>query len=234
MSVTENSDTENEVEDALSDAADLDVDLQVQDENGNEINLLAEELNTGDLTDTDAALITYVARALASQSGTVDEMRTRLLAQDDAGNLAEVQAEELGTALGGTETALITYLAQALQSINNDSINTTKAERDEVTDTAEQDINASTYTNQFDVTAGMDTVAVAVDDAGGSFHVEVRFQDGNGNTIVTRDDDNSSQFSGDGSTDVFVDVELAAPQVEVAVVDDSGGANNADIVLRAN
>lgn len=45
-----------------------------------------------------------------------------LEADDDAGNTAAVQAEELGTALGGTETALVTYLAQALASIGNDTL----------------------------------------------------------------------------------------------------------------
>jgi hypothetical protein len=49
-----------------------------------------------------------------------DELRLRLFAEDNAGNLAEIQGEELGTPLAGTETAVVTKLADILGSVAND------------------------------------------------------------------------------------------------------------------
>jgi len=46
-----------------------------------------------------------------------DELRLRLFAEDESGNLAEIQGEELGTSLGGTETAVVTKMAEVLETV---------------------------------------------------------------------------------------------------------------------
>jgi len=51
-----------------------------------------------------------------------DEARIRLYAEDDAGNLAEIQAEELGTGLAGTETAVVTKLMEATEAVGNTEV----------------------------------------------------------------------------------------------------------------
>jgi len=48
-----------------------------------------------------------------------DELRLRLFAEDDTGNLSEIQGEELGTTLSGTETAVITSMAEVLETVGN-------------------------------------------------------------------------------------------------------------------
>jgi len=48
-----------------------------------------------------------------------DELRLRLFAEDDGGNLSEIQGEELGTTLSGTETAVITSMAEVLETVGN-------------------------------------------------------------------------------------------------------------------
>lgn len=48
-----------------------------------------------------------------------DELRLRLFAEDDSGNLSEIQGEELGTTLSGTETAVITSMAEVLETVGN-------------------------------------------------------------------------------------------------------------------
>jgi hypothetical protein len=206
----------------------------------------AEQFDRG-LGSGSVGLATYLARAL--QGISQDQVRVDLendnlgsnldvdIAEQTLGQVATNLSQIGGTGQSGVDVAnQIDQLADALnQFAGTDELLVTTAGRDEVEDTNQNnDINASSYTNQFDVTAGMESVTVSVDDAGGSFHVEVRFQDGGGTTITVRDDNNSSAYSGDASTDVFVDTELAAPQVEVAVVDDSGAANEVDITLRAN
>ena len=48
-----------------------------------------------------------------------DELRLRLFAEDDSGNLSEIQGEELGTTLTGTETAVVTSMAEVLETVGN-------------------------------------------------------------------------------------------------------------------
>jgi hypothetical protein len=167
----------------------------------------------------------------ALKNNDADEFVTRVTGAD--GN--EIAEEALDTSIATTDTGLVTYLARALYGVGEGELRTTGAPRDEVTDTADgKDINSSTYTNQFTITEEMQSVTVAVDDATGSFHVEVRFQNGSGTEIVTRDNGNTSAYAGDGSTDVFIDTELVGEQCEVAVVDDSGASNTVDIAMRTN
>lgn len=70
------------------------------------------------ITDSTGTEIDPATQALenALEANGADEFRASIYAADDAGNLAEIQAEDIGTALGGTETALITHLARALNS----------------------------------------------------------------------------------------------------------------------
>lgn len=185
------------------------------------------------ITDSTGSQVNPATDALedALKNNDADELVARITGTD--GN--EIAEEALDTGISTTDVGLVTYLAAALNSVGNDELRTTGAPRDEVTDTANgTDINASSYTNQFTITEAMESVAVAVDDAAGSFHVEVRFQNGSGAEIVTRDDGNTSEYAGDGTTDVFIDTELVGEQCEVAVVDDSGATNNVDIAMRAN
>jgi len=77
--------------------------------------------------ETDGGLLKAVVESSAGnrltdslESEGDDEQRIRLYAEDDAGNLADIQAEELGTALDGTETALVTKLSEILESVADD------------------------------------------------------------------------------------------------------------------
>jgi hypothetical protein len=90
------------------------------------------------------------------------------------------------------------------------------------------DVNASDAVETITVPKRSDSVTISVDDAAGGFDVSLAFQDGDGNTLTVRDQNNSSDYSGDGSTDVFVTAPIAAQQVEVTITDTSGAANTVD------
>jgi hypothetical protein len=96
------------------------------------------------------------------------------------------------------------------------------------------DVNASTATEAFRAPDRADFVVVSVDDADGSYHVEVAYQESVGGSDVTvRDANNSADYAGDSTTDVFVRTAIASPYVEVRIVDDSGSQNEVDYSIYA-
>lgn len=95
-----------------------------------------------------------------------------------------------------------------------------------------KDIEEERFNEEFPVTDNVQTATVAVSNASGPYHVEIAFQDDNNQDVVLRNDTNSTEYSGDSNSDVFVDVELSSPQVAVRVIDDSGSANEVDIAGR--
>lgn len=95
------------------------------------------------------------------------------------------------------------------------------------------DVNASTVSESFECPDRADFVVVAVDDADGAFHVEVAFQDSDGNDVVVRDDNNVTDYAGDATTDVLARVAVASPHVEVRIVDDSAAQNELDYTVYA-
>jgi hypothetical protein len=90
------------------------------------------------------------------------------------------------------------------------------------------DVNAATETVDIVAPGRADSITISVDDAAGGFDVALKFRDGSGNTVTTRDKDNSSDYSGDGTTDVFVTAPVAAQDIRVEISDTSGAANALD------
>lgn len=95
------------------------------------------------------------------------------------------------------------------------------------------DVNASSVVESFEAPDRADFVVVAVDDADGAYHVEVAYQDADGNDLVVRDDNNSSDYAGDASTDVLQRTAVASPHIEVRIVDDSASQNTLDYSIYA-
>ncbi|WP_318569438.1 hypothetical protein [Salinigranum marinum] len=95
------------------------------------------------------------------------------------------------------------------------------------------DVNASAVSESFEAPDRADFVVVAVDDADGSFHVEVAFQDDSGTDVVVRDDGDLSDYAGDSTTNVLVRAAVASPHVQVRIVDDSGAQNELDYSIYA-
>lgn len=80
-------------------------------------------------------------------------------------------------------------------------------------------------TESFTAPNGADDITVHVTQAEGSYHVEVAFQDGGGSDVTVRDNNDNADLGGDSTTDVYATVDVASPNVEVRVVDDSGASN---------
>lgn len=89
------------------------------------------------------------------------------------------------------------------------------------------DVNAATETVALDVPGRAETVTIHVE-TDGAAHVEVRYQDGSGNTVTQRDDTENAEYGVGSAGDIFVEAKVASPQIEVAIVDDSGAANACD------
>jgi hypothetical protein len=119
--------------------------------------------------------------------------------------------------------------------LGSDSSRTAPARSDDfVTRQAtDVDVFAATASESFETPDRADFVVVAVDDATGSFHVEIAYQDADGNDVVVRDDTTDSGLAGDSSTDVLARVAVASPYVEIRIVDDSGGSNILDYSIYA-
>lgn len=78
-----------------------------------ELPINLEEINGTEQTGANLTAI------LESVTASDDEVRVSLYAEDDGGNLNEIQGEELGTALAGTETAFITKTSEILETVGN-------------------------------------------------------------------------------------------------------------------
>lgn len=75
------------------------------------------QVDLREIGDVDQTGVDFMA--VVESSSPADELRTRLFGVDDGGNLAELQVEELGTNLGGTETAAVTKLSEVLETVAN-------------------------------------------------------------------------------------------------------------------
>lgn len=78
-----------------------------------------------------------------------------------------------------------------------------------------------------------ETLTIHVDDLTGPAHAVVEYKDEAGNVVTARDDDDNSDYAGDGSTDIFVTVPVTSPEITVKIVDDSGASNTADYSIYA-
>lgn len=85
-------------------------------------------------------------------------------------------------------------------------------------------------TESFSAPDAADTVVVSVDDADDAFEVAVVFEDSDGNEITRRDKDNSGDYSGNSTTDVFVEAVIASEWVTVEI---TGAATSADFTVYA-
>jgi len=174
---------------------------------------------------------------------------------DDAGNTASIQAEELGTALGGTETAIITYVAQALAAIGNDQLRvdlqnnnagtlpTEQQSPVQLEDSTGTNINPSEATefpnNQttgYDLIGSGDLVVGPVSVAKAEA-VVIAANSTDGNTFsvsVDWEDGSGNVFQEESATDIgLADITQdysrlirKGPQVEVTFTDTSGGSTN--------
>lgn len=95
------------------------------------------------------------------------------------------------------------------------------------------DVNAETESVSFEAPDRADFIVINVDDATGAYHVEVQFEDGDGNVVTQRDDDNNSDYSGSSTADVLVRTAVASPYCTVRIVDDSGAGNTLDYSIYA-
>jgi hypothetical protein len=111
-------------------AAEVDVDLATQSlatltvtDNGSlDINSVSSELDVDLNTQTLAALTVTDDGSLNINDYTGSTITTALEGTDNAGNTESVQAEDLGTALNGTETAIVTSLSRALSEVGSTNL----------------------------------------------------------------------------------------------------------------
>jgi len=99
------------------------------------------------------------------------------------------------------------------------------------------DVNASTETVDIELPGRADFLVIHADDASGAYHVAVTWYDGDpedgGTAGPTRDDNDDTAYAGDGSTDVFQRVAVAAPWARVEIIDDSAATNELDYSIYA-
>jgi hypothetical protein len=93
---------------------------------------------------------------------------------------------------------------------------------------SEVDIFADTEEIPVNAPDRADKVKIHVDaeSAEGPFDVELHTLDGPGGSVLTtRDKTDNSDYGSDGTTDVFVVAEIAAPYLRVDIIDASGASN---------
>lgn len=90
------------------------------------------------------------------------------------------------------------------------------------------DVNAATETVTPAAPGRASTVVIHVEGWDGAGHVEVEFQDADGNALTLRDDSDNSDYGTDGTHDVYVATSLASPWFAVRIVDESGASNTVD------
>lgn len=89
------------------------------------------------------------------------------------------------------------------------------------------DLNADPVDVDLSVPPRAGQVVIHVDPSAAAA-AAVQFNDSDGNTVTSRDSNDNSGFSSDGSTDIFVVVEVASPFVSVTLSNTSGGSNLTD------
>lgn len=193
-----------------------------------------------------AAAINTLAAAAASDGSEVlqTEQQTpvKLEADDDGGNTAELQGEELGTALAGTETALITYLSQALASVDNDELisrvaDSAGAQVDpalgaDYPDTSQQQDLVGTG----DLTIGpvpvgrTEAVVIAANsDDDNTFSISVEWQDDGGNVLQS---ESASDIELNSVDNEYARLVRKGQQFQATVTDESGaGQNNVNVFI---
>jgi hypothetical protein len=93
-----------------------------------------------------------------------------------------------------------------------------------------RDVSSNPVSETFEAPDAADDVLISVDDADNTFEVAVVFEDADGNEVTRRDSNNSGEYSGSSSTDVFVETLIASPHVTVEV---SGAATSLDYSVYA-
>lgn len=218
-------------------AANADVDIT--DSNGNSYDLDAQ----GDFTRTDLDIGGSAVLNISVDSQDDALFKVSVTWQDDNSNDLSTETASLYPGLRGTSvrTSIPVYgdkydltitdisggQNRVVGSINA-NMGTSTAVRTLSRKGTNVDVNSSTRSEQFTVPQTADYIVCNVDDAAGAFHVEVEFQDENGNAITVRDDTDNSSYSGDSSTDVFTATEVVGAFAEVRIVDDSGASNTID------
>jgi len=136
----------------------------------------------------------------------------KLEADDDGGNTNSVQAEEVDTALGGTETAIISYLARALNSVGQDELQVLIAEDDPASKTNQ-------IASQADISGGVtqsiskQNATIYLENTGSnSSDITIRYSPDGSNTFI--DDPDGTITVADGGSDI-VEVGYDATDVEV-------------------
>jgi catechol 2,3-dioxygenase-like lactoylglutathione lyase family enzyme len=79
------------------------------------------------------------------------------------------------------------------------------------------DLSAATYTETVQAPDRADTLTLHVEGWTTTGEVYVHFLDPDGNRLTSRGPGDNGSFGTDGSSDVFVDVAIAAPLVEIEV-----------------
>jgi len=92
------------------------------------------------------------------------------------------------------------------------------------------DVSASPVSESFEAPDAADDIVVSVDDADNSFEVAVVFEDADGTELTRRDSANSAEYSGESSSDVFVEALIAAPRVRLEI---TGAATSLDYTAYA-
>jgi len=257
------------LEEALKSNDTDEVVVRITGSDGEEV--VEQALNT-DAAATDAGLLTFAARALqtvaedelrarvfdtngngvdpataalenALESNGTDKFGVNLYGQDDTGNAAEVQAEELDTDLAGTETALVTAIAAALASVGDDELRVEQQSPVGVEDSTGTQVDPALATDYLGsqtighdlvgsgdlaigpgaVERGTAVIIAATSTDNNAFSVSVSWEDDSGNVFQTED---ATDIGLDTITEDYARLVRKAPQVSITVTDESGAAQN--------
>lgn len=106
------------------------------------------------------------------------------------------------------------------------------ANDDEVQETATGvDINADTETVTVDCPDAATTLTVLVDPEAAA-HLEIEWQDTDGNTVISRGTNENEAFASTGGSQIFAVATVATGTAVVRLVDDSGGSNAVNYAVR--
>lgn len=157
-------------------------------------------------------------------------------ADDDGGNTSSLQAEEIDTSIGGVETALITYLARALNEVGNDELvsRITDSTGSQVDPSLSVDYPDSAQEQDLIVTGDLvvgptpvgrsEAVIIAANsDDDNVWSASVEWQDDSGNVIQT---ESASDIGLNSVDNEYSRLVRKGQQVQVTFSDQSGATNN--------
>lgn len=182
--------------------------VEGDDDDGNTLKANAETLSQA-ITDPNG-LVTYLARALQSQ-GSVDQVRMDLQ-NDNVGLATETTVSSIDTG--------VTNLAGALASNATDTVEVQERSAEAI-ESGTAIASGGSNTNTLSAVAA-ERVSGIITRASTQYDVELRWQDGNGNTIQTE----TVASSVAGGTQTTFDVPARSETCVLAVVD-SGSASGA-------